>query len=102
MTSRPRTVLLTLVGPPLCGVLLACMVMAAWVGVGLPLAKGETWLTVQKVPPVAGASFTSGQPDQLQFFLVPVVIVFLLMILIIITQSLKTVRKNPTETLRYE
>ena len=70
MTERRRTVLLTLVGPPLCGVLLACMVMAAWVGVGLPLAKGETWFTVQKVPPVAGASFTSGQPDGLQFFLV--------------------------------
>jgi len=70
VTERRRTVLLTLVGPPLCGVLLACMVMAAWVGVGLPLAKGETWFTVQKVPPVAGASFTSGQPDQLQFFLV--------------------------------
>ena len=70
MTERRRTVLLTLVGPPLCGVLLACMVMAAWVGVGLPLAKGETWFTVQKVPPVAGASFTSGQPDGVQFFLV--------------------------------
>ena len=69
MTARRRTVLLTLVGPPLCGVLLACMVMAAWVGVGLPLAKGETWFTIQQVPPVAGASFTSGQPDQLQFFL---------------------------------
>ncbi|MFL6244353.1 MAG: LCP family protein [Acidimicrobiia bacterium] len=70
MTTRRRTVLLTLIGPPLCGVLLACMVMAAWVGVGLPLAKGETWFTIQQVPPVAGASFTSGQPDQLQFFLV--------------------------------
>lgn len=70
MTERRRTVLLTLVGPPLCGVLLACMVMAAWVGMGLPLAKGETWFTVQKVPPVAGASFTSGQPDGVQFFLV--------------------------------
>jgi LCP family protein required for cell wall assembly len=70
MIERRRTVLLTLVGPPLCGVLLACMVMAAWVGVGLPLAKGETWFTVQKVPPVAGASFTSGQPDGVQFFLV--------------------------------
>jgi polyisoprenyl-teichoic acid--peptidoglycan teichoic acid transferase len=70
VTERRRTVLLTLVGPPLCGVLLACMVMAAWVGMGLPLAKGETWFTVQKVPPVAGASFTSGQPDGVQFFLV--------------------------------
>jgi LCP family protein required for cell wall assembly len=69
VTTRRRTVLLTLVGPPLCGVLLACMVMAAWVGVGLPLAKGETWFTIQQVPPVAGASFTSGQPDQVQFFL---------------------------------
>jgi LCP family protein required for cell wall assembly len=46
------------------------MVAAAWVGIGLPLAKGETWFTVQKVPPVAGASFTSGQPDGVQFFLV--------------------------------
>jgi polyisoprenyl-teichoic acid--peptidoglycan teichoic acid transferase len=70
VTERRRTVLLTLVGPPLCGVLLACMVMAAWVGMGLPLAKGETWFTVQKVPPVAGASFTSSQPDGVQFFLV--------------------------------
>jgi LCP family protein required for cell wall assembly len=70
VTERRRTVLLTLVGPPLCGVLLACMVMAAWVGMGLPVAKGETWFTVQKVPPVAGASFTSGQPDGVQFFLV--------------------------------
>jgi polyisoprenyl-teichoic acid--peptidoglycan teichoic acid transferase len=69
VTARRRTVLLTLIGPPLCGVLLACMVMAAWVGVGLPLAKGETWFTIQQVPPVAGASFTSGQPDQVQFFL---------------------------------
>ena len=70
MTARPRTVLLTLIGPPLCGVLLACMVAAAWVATGLPLARGETWFTIQKVPPVAGASFTSGEPDQLQFFLV--------------------------------
>jgi polyisoprenyl-teichoic acid--peptidoglycan teichoic acid transferase len=69
MTTRRLTVLLTLIGPPLCGVLLACMVMAAWVGVGLPLAKGETWFTIQQVPPLAGASFTSGQPDQVQFFL---------------------------------
>jgi len=70
VTARPRTVLLTLIGPPLCGVLLACMVAAAWVATGLPLARGETWFTIQKVPPVAGASFTSGEPDQLQFFLV--------------------------------
>jgi len=70
VTARPRTVLLTLIGPPLCGVLVACLVIAAWVATGLPIAKGETWFTIQKVPPAAGASFTSGQPDQVQFFLV--------------------------------
>ena len=70
MTARPRTVLLTLIGPPLSGVLVACLVIAAWVATGLPLARGETWFTIQKVPPTAGASFTSGQPDQVQFFLV--------------------------------
>jgi polyisoprenyl-teichoic acid--peptidoglycan teichoic acid transferase len=67
--ARPRTVLLTLIGPPLCGVLLACLVAAAWVATGLPVAKGETWFTIQKVPPLSAASFTSGQPDQVQFFL---------------------------------
>jgi polyisoprenyl-teichoic acid--peptidoglycan teichoic acid transferase len=69
--SKPRAVLFTLIGPPLCGVLLACMVAAAWVVTGLPsVARGETWFTIQKTPPVGGASFTSGQPDQVQFFLV--------------------------------
>jgi polyisoprenyl-teichoic acid--peptidoglycan teichoic acid transferase len=70
MRARPRTVLLTLVGPPLCGVLLACMVAAAWVATGLPLAKGETWLRILKVPPAGQASFTNGEPSQVQFFLV--------------------------------
>ncbi|HEY4397077.1 MAG TPA: LCP family protein [Acidimicrobiia bacterium] len=70
MSARPRTVLFTLIGPPLCGLLLASIVIAAWVATGLPLAKGETWFTVQKVPPLAGASFTSGQPGGVQFFLV--------------------------------
>jgi polyisoprenyl-teichoic acid--peptidoglycan teichoic acid transferase len=69
--SKPRAVLLTLVGPPLCGVLLACMVAAAWVLTGLPsFARGETWFTIQKAPPTGAASFTAGQPDQVQFFLV--------------------------------
>jgi LCP family protein required for cell wall assembly len=64
-------VLLTLIGPPLCGVLLACLVIAAWVATGLPtFAKGDTWFRIMKVPPTGGASFTSGQPDQVQFFLV--------------------------------
>jgi polyisoprenyl-teichoic acid--peptidoglycan teichoic acid transferase len=67
---RSRTVLLTLIGPPLCGVLLACLVAAAWVAIGLPTpAKGETWFTITKVPPTGQANFTSGQPDQVQFFL---------------------------------
>ncbi len=71
MTSRPRTILATLIGPPLCGLLVASLVAAAWVLTGLPtFAKGDTWFTIQKAPPAAGASFTSGQPDQVQFFLV--------------------------------
>lgn len=70
MTSRPRTILFTLLGPPLCGLLVACLVAAAWVITGLPAAKGDTWFTIQKVPPTQGASFTSGQPGQVQFFLV--------------------------------
>jgi LCP family protein required for cell wall assembly len=66
---KSRTVLLTLIGPPLCGVLLACLVAAAWVATGLPTpARGETWFTITKVPPTGQASFTSGQPDQVQFF----------------------------------
>ena len=70
MTSRPRTILFTLIGPPLCGLLLACLVASAWVLTGLPTARGETWFTLQKAPPTAAASFTSGQPSQVQFFLV--------------------------------
>jgi polyisoprenyl-teichoic acid--peptidoglycan teichoic acid transferase len=66
---RSRTVLITLIGPPLCGVLLACLVAAAWVAIGLPTpARGETWFTITKLPPTGQASFTSGQPDQVQFF----------------------------------
>jgi polyisoprenyl-teichoic acid--peptidoglycan teichoic acid transferase len=66
---KSRTVLLTLIGPPLCGVLLACLVAAAWVATGLPTpARGETWFTITKLPPNGQASFTSGQPDQVQFF----------------------------------
>jgi polyisoprenyl-teichoic acid--peptidoglycan teichoic acid transferase len=71
MARKSRTVLLTLIGPPLCGVLLGCLVIAAWVGTGLPtFAKGETWLRIMQVPPAGQASFTGGQPDQVQFFLV--------------------------------
>ncbi len=71
MTSRPRTILATLIGPPLCGLLVASLVAAAWVLTGLPtFAKGDTWMRIQKVAPTAGASYTSGQPDQVQFFLV--------------------------------
>jgi LCP family protein required for cell wall assembly len=71
VARKSRTVLLTLIGPPLCGVLLASMVIAAWVAMGLPtFAKGETWFRITKVPPTGQASFTSGQPDGVQFFLV--------------------------------
>ena len=71
MARKPRTILFTLIGPPLCGVLLACMVITAWVVTGLPtFAKGDTWFTITKFPPTGAASFTSGQPDQVQFFLV--------------------------------
>jgi len=71
VTSRPRTILATLIGPPLCGLLVASLVAAAWVLTGLPtFAKGDTWMRIQKVAPTAGASYTSGQPDQVQFFLV--------------------------------
>src|SRR5262249_3544898 len=47
------------------------MVIAAWVATGLPtFAKGDTWFRIRKVPPTGQASFTSGRPDQVQFFLV--------------------------------
>jgi polyisoprenyl-teichoic acid--peptidoglycan teichoic acid transferase len=71
VARKSRTVLLTLIGPPLCGVLLASLVIAAWVGMGLPsLAQGKTWFRITKVPPTGQTSFTSGQPDGVQFFLV--------------------------------
>jgi LCP family protein required for cell wall assembly len=71
VARKPRTILLALIGPPLCGVLLACLVISAWVAMGLPsFAKGETWLRIMQVPPTGQATFTSGQPDQVQFFLV--------------------------------
>jgi LCP family protein required for cell wall assembly len=63
--------LFTLLGPPLCGVLVAVLVAAAWLVVGAPdLAKGETWLRLDKFPPSQGASFTAGEPSQVQFFVV--------------------------------
>jgi polyisoprenyl-teichoic acid--peptidoglycan teichoic acid transferase len=66
--SRRRSLVLTLVGPPLCGVLVAGLVTAAWLAVGRPApAKGATWLTVQQVG--SGASF-SGSPTDPRFFLV--------------------------------
>jgi polyisoprenyl-teichoic acid--peptidoglycan teichoic acid transferase len=71
VARRSRTILFTLIGPPLCGVLLASLVIAAWVAMGLPsFAKGETWFRIMQVPPAGQASYTSGQPDQVQFFLV--------------------------------
>jgi polyisoprenyl-teichoic acid--peptidoglycan teichoic acid transferase len=68
--SRRRLVLATLLGPPLCGVLVACLVMAAWLAIGRPApAKGEIWFRIQETS-TAGANFTSGVPGGPVFFLV--------------------------------
>jgi polyisoprenyl-teichoic acid--peptidoglycan teichoic acid transferase len=67
---RRRAVLFMLLGPVLCGLLVATLVSAAWLVVGLPIpAKGDTWFRIVKVPPSGQASFTSATPDQPQFFL---------------------------------
>ena len=64
--TRRRTVLWTLLGPPLCGVLVACLVVAAWFVVGRPdLAEGETWFQIEFV----GEAHYTGAPDQPIFFL---------------------------------
>ncbi|HYV60354.1 MAG TPA: LCP family protein [Acidimicrobiia bacterium] len=68
---RRRAVVFMLLGPLLSGMLLATLVSAAWMLVGLPLpAKADTWFRVAQVPPTGQASYTSGSPDQVQFFLV--------------------------------
>ena len=66
--SRRRAVLWTVLGPPLCGVLVACLVAAAWLAMGRPTpARGETWFRIEQV--LSDAHF-SGSPEQPVFFLV--------------------------------
>ena len=67
--TRRRTLLLTLLGPPLCGVLVACLVAAAWLAMGRPTpAKGETWFRIQQTG-TAEAHY-HGSPEQPVFILV--------------------------------
>ncbi len=69
--KKRHTLLFVLVGPLLCGMLVAMLVCAAWLVVGLPIpAKGDIWFRVVKVPPAGQASFTSNTPTGVQFFLV--------------------------------
>jgi LCP family protein required for cell wall assembly len=66
--SRRRALLWTLLGPPLCGMLVAGLVTAAWLAIGRPdPLAGETWLRVEQV--TSGASYAA-PPDQPTFFLV--------------------------------
>jgi LCP family protein required for cell wall assembly len=66
--SRRRALLATLLGPPLCGVIIAGLVSAAWLAMGRPTpAQGAPWFRIQQV--ISTASF-SGSPEQPVFFLV--------------------------------
>lgn len=66
--SRRRALLWTLLGPPLCGMVVAGLVTAGWLAIGRPdPLSGETWMRVEQV--TAGASYTA-LPDQPIFFLV--------------------------------
>lgn len=66
--SRPRALLFTLLGPPLCGVLVASLVMTAWLAMGQPRPlAGETWFRFQQV---ADEAHFTPVPDAPVFFLV--------------------------------
>ena len=67
--SRRRALLLTVLTPPLCGVLVASLVASAWLVLGRPLEAGATWLTVTKVDPQNSASFQQ-YPPGVQFYVV--------------------------------
>jgi LCP family protein required for cell wall assembly len=60
-----RTWLLVLVAPPLCGLLVAGLCVAAWLLAGQPGAAGATWFRVAKT----GEAHFSGSPTQPTFFL---------------------------------
>ncbi|HUF85274.1 MAG TPA: LCP family protein [Acidimicrobiia bacterium] len=66
--TRRRALLLTLLGPPLCGVLVAMLVASAWLVMGRPTpTQGETWFRMEQV--ISQAHF-NGSPEQPVFFLV--------------------------------
>ena len=60
--TRRRALLLTVLTPPLCGVLVASLVASAWLVLGRPLEAGATWLTVTKVDPQNTAQFQQFPP----------------------------------------
>ncbi len=65
--SRRRLLLGTLLGPPLCGIIVAGLLTAAWLVVGRPTpTQGETWFRLEQV--VSEAHF-NGNLDQPFFFL---------------------------------
>jgi polyisoprenyl-teichoic acid--peptidoglycan teichoic acid transferase len=63
---RRRSILFVFLGPPLCGLLAAALVSAAWLVADRPeLAAGKTWLKVEGT----GEVHYSGSPTQPVFFL---------------------------------
>ena len=67
--TRRRALLLTVLTPPLCGVLVASLVASAWLVLGRPLEAGATWLTVTKVDPQNTAQFQQ-YPPGVHFYVV--------------------------------
>jgi LCP family protein required for cell wall assembly len=66
--TRRRALLWTLLGPPLCGIVIAGLVTAGWLAIGRPdPLSGETWMRVEQI--TEGASYTA-TPGQPVFFLV--------------------------------
>jgi polyisoprenyl-teichoic acid--peptidoglycan teichoic acid transferase len=66
--SRGRALLWTLLGPPLCGLLIAGLITAGWLTAGRPdPLSGETWFRVEQVTGAASYTAVPGQP---LFFLV--------------------------------
>jgi LCP family protein required for cell wall assembly len=66
--SRRRALLATVLGPPLCGIIVAGLLTAAWLVVGRPApAQGEIWFRMEQV--ISQAHF-NGSPEQPIFFLV--------------------------------
>jgi polyisoprenyl-teichoic acid--peptidoglycan teichoic acid transferase len=66
--SRRRVLLLTALSPVLCGIVVACLLSAAWLVVGRPTpAQGEIWFRLQQV---SSEARYNGSPDQPVFFIV--------------------------------